>query len=116
MTAFPTIMKPSFAISTTVKDNSIKSEMINGMIVSRPRYSRQLCAWELTWSALSASDLSSLKSFYNQCYGGAISFLWTDDDSGTTKNVRFVSDLKFKQVAENHSGKLYEVQIGIEEV
>lgn len=121
MSSFPAIMKPSFTIPTTVKDNSIKSEKINGVVVSRPRYSRQLCAWELTWKALPSSDLSSLRSFYRQCFGGSVSFMWTDDDdeddgSSIAKNVRFTSDLKFEQVGENHSGKLYRVQVEIEEV
>lgn len=117
MSSFPSIQQPSYAISTTVGDNSIKSEMINGMVVSRPRYSRQLKKWELQWNGMPATDLGTLRTFYNTCFGGSVAFVWNDaDDSNVAKSVRFDSDLVYSEVGANKNGRIYQVKISLREV
>jgi hypothetical protein len=63
----------------TVLDNSLKSEMVNGCIVTRKKYSRQLHKYQLHWTAMSQAYLSILLNFYQQVNGGSASFTWTDD-------------------------------------
>lgn len=108
---WPTIAAPALATQTKVKDNSLRSEYINGQSASRARYTRQLREWQLHWNAMADTDLTSLLTFYDTCAGGAASFSW-DDEFGNTYTVRFSTDVKHYSVTEAHSA----VDVTLEEV
>lgn len=109
--AWPTIAKPSLKTDTTVKDNSLSSTAVNGMRLSRAKYTRQLREWVLTWNALSDAQLVQVLTFYNLCRGGAASFTWTDEFNNNY-TVRFLGAVKHYSVGENMSA----VSLTLEEV
>lgn len=109
--AWPTIAAPSLATQTKVKDNSLRSEYINGQSASRARYTRQLREWQLHWNAMPDTDLTSLLTHYDACAGGAASFSWSDE-FGNNYTVRFAGEIKHYSVSETHSA----VDVTLEEV
>lgn len=99
MTAFPTLnVKPLLGTKHEVIDNSLKSETVNGMTLTRKQYSRQLQKFSLNYPAMYSADLNTLKTFYESCNGGSASFTWIDD-GGISHNVRFDSNLSYYLVA-----------------
>lgn len=118
MTAFPnTLPAPSMESDAELIDNSIKSDEVNGMQQTRPQYTRQLRKWTVVWNVMKATDVNTLLSFYAQQGGGSLPFTWTDPDSATTKNVRFDTNLSYRQISYSRTlGKLYRVSFGLREV
>lgn len=118
MTAFPnTIPTPSLDSDAALIDNGLSSDLVNGMQQSRPQYTRQLMKWALVWSPMKATDLNTLRNFYAQQGGSSLPFTWTDPDSGTSKTVRFSTDITYKQISYSSSyGKLFHVTVGLKEV
>lgn len=102
MTTFPTIQAPSISMPTKVKDPALKSEFVNGMIITRPRYTRVLREWSLKWNALPDSDLTILLTFFSTVKGGSAEFAWSDE-FGNTYAVRFDGDIDHESVAAGHS-------------
>lgn len=111
MTTFPSIATPSISAPTKVNDPSISSEMVNGMRISRARYTRILRSWQLKWNAMPDSDLTVLLTFYDTVKGGSASFTWVDE-FGNTYIVRFSGDISHESVNRNHS----QVAVKLEEV
>lgn len=111
MSGWPTIQKPSISTPTTVKDNSIRSEFVNGQSASRARYTRQLREWSLKWNAMLDTDLVSLLQWYEDCAGGAASFQWTDEFNNNF-TVRFAGEI----VHESVGNTLSQVSVKLEEV
>lgn len=112
---FPLIRKPAIDSPGAITDNSLKSQMTNGMTVSRPAYSRQLRKFDLSWKALSQAEFNILTAFYRATHGGSLSFKWFDDDTGIERTVRFDGDLTYNLVGANSQGKLYAVKISLQE-
>ena len=109
MTTFPTIAKPSLSTPTTLKDPALRSELINGMSITRARYSRILRKWSLKWNALSDTELDTLLTFYSQVRGGSASFAWSDE-FGNTYTVRFVTEIKHNSVSGIHSSVSFDLE------
>jgi hypothetical protein len=108
MTTFPTIANPSIQTPTTVKDPALKSDLINGMQVSRARYTRVLRKWALKWNALADTDLQTLLTFYDTVKGGSASFTWADE-FGNNYTVRFDSEINHESVAESLSSASFDL-------
>lgn len=111
MSGWPTIQTPSITMPTTVIDNSLKSELVNGMKLSRAKYTRQLREWQLKWNAMPDTDLVSLLTWYDTCAGGSASFAWTDE-FGNNFTVRFAGNIVHESVNSGHST----VSLKLEEV
>lgn len=109
--AWPTIAKPYLKTDTTVKDNSLSSTAVNGMRLSRAKYTRQLRTWELNWNAMLDTELVALLVFFNTCKGGAASFTWADEFNNNY-TVRFLGDIKHHSVSDSLSA----VSLTLEEV
>ncbi len=108
---FPTIQNPSISLPTTIKDPSMSSELVNGMKISRARYTRVLRAWQLKWNGMPDSDLTALLSFYDLTKGGAASFQWSDE-FGNNYTVRFAGEIQHESVTD----VLSSVSLKLEEV
>lgn len=108
---FPVLPKPHIGTQHTTIDNSLKSEMTNGCIVTRKKYSRQLHKFQLFWPALLQTYLTTLLTFYQTCNGGSANFTWTDD-LGVSRTVRFDSDITCKPVTSSR----WEVNVTLAEV
>jgi hypothetical protein len=95
--SFPVLPQPNLGIQHKVIDNSLKSEMANGCVVTRKQYSRQLHKFQLHWNAMAQVYLNTLLDFYQQVNGGSASFTWTDD-TNVLRTVRFDTDIDYKPV------------------
>lgn len=111
MSGWPTIKKPSISMPTKVKDNSLASQQVNGMKITRAKYTRQLREWSLKWNAMPDTDLVQLLSWYDTCAGGSASFSWSDE-FGNSFTVRFAGDINHESVSSTHS----QVSLKLEEV
>ena len=120
MAQFPNIQQPVYPFTTKIKDPSLQSEMENGMVLSRPRFTRVSKIFILKWTALPAADYAQLRDFYcNTVYGGSKAFEWNypvvpnDSYSGQLFNVRFASeDISFELTAPGY----YSGTVTIQEV
>ena len=108
---FPVLPQPNLGIQHNVIDNSLKSEMVNGCVVTRKAYSRQLHKFQLHWNAMPQVYLNTLLSFYQTCNGGAAVFTWADD-MAVSRTVRFDSDIDYRPVSNVH----WEVSLTLAEV
>jgi len=120
MTQFPNIQQPVYPFTTKIKDPSLQSEMENGLVISRPKFTRVPQIFTLKWTALPATDFATLRDFYrNTVYGGSLAFDWyypivaNDSYSGKLFSVRFKSeDFSFELAAPGY----YSGSITIQEV
>lgn len=111
MTAFPSIMAPSFPLDEATFKPQIRTEFEAGYVQSRPRCTRARSRFELTWKAMPEADLATLRTFFETYQGD--NFDWTHPTSATTYDVRFSGDtLDAKLVFNGH----YEVSLTLEEV
>jgi hypothetical protein len=115
MAQFPNIQQPIYPFTTKIKDPSLQSEMENGLVVSRAKFTRMPQTFVLKWNALSAADYAALRDFYrNTVRGGSQAFDWhyptvaNDPYSGQRFSARFVAgDISFDLVAPGcYSGTL----------
>lgn len=115
MEQFPSIKQPIYPLTTKIKDPSLQSEMENGLVISRAKFTRAIQTFTLQWNALSAADYAILRDFYrNTVRGGSWAFEWqypvvaNDLYSGKRFSVRFVGgDISFDLAAPGYyAGKL----------
>lgn len=100
---FPNIQQPAYPLAEKLENPAIMSQMENGMVVSRPRFTRIRETFTLRWTALPAADYTLLRSFWKTTVlGGSEEFTWTyptvegDEYSGKVFTVRFASgDIHF---------------------
>lgn len=99
---FPNIMPPSYPFGERLENPALTSTMENGIVLSRPRFTRIRKTFTLKWSALPASDYEKLRSFWQTVLGGSQEFSWTypaipgDSLSGKEYTVRFANgDIRF---------------------
>lgn len=112
-TAWPSIQAPDFPLKTDVDDPTIRSNFEDGSQQTRARFTTIKETFSLSWAAMTASDLSSLLTFYKTTVvGGAGDIAWTHPDSGTSYTVRFNEALQYRLVAPG----IYEVQAVLREV
>lgn len=104
MPQFPNIQQPVYPLTTKIKDPSLQSEMENGMVISRARFTRVPQTFILKWTALPAEDYAMLHDFYRtKVLGGSLAFDWqyptvaNDPYSGKLFSVRFTGgDISFE--------------------
>lgn len=85
---YPNVQLPSGCNEVTL-DPALRSEMESGIILTRPRYTRVRRTWQLTWANMRGADYRTLRNFYTQMRGGALSFRWTHPREGKVFEVRF---------------------------
>ncbi len=99
--SFPNIKKPVYPIEEEHEDHTYKGETDGLPIITRPRMTKAVLIFELQWTALPASDMNSLRTFFDSTVrGNALAFLWTHpadggNYSGKTFRVRFDGNMKF---------------------
>ncbi len=100
MNTFPDIQKPSFPLDVENEDNTIRSTMEDGTVVSRRKFTKIRKTFTLTWDALPNADYETLDDFLrNTAYMGAVPFSWTNPRNGTVYTVRLKSMDKFEAKA-----------------
>lgn len=115
MAQFPPIQEPVYPLTAKIKDPSLQSEMENGLVLSRAKFTRTLQTFTLQWNALPAADYETLRDFYRYTTrGGSLAFDWqyptvvNDSYSGQVFSVRFIGeDISFDLAAPGYyAGKL----------
>jgi hypothetical protein len=111
------IEPPDYPLGVTSIASTIRSESEAGYVITRPRYTRTRKRWSLKWAMMSASDYTSLETFFNETtIGGANSFTWDHPITGTIYTVRFAEDeLSFNLSTPGVSG-FYEGSVTLLEV
>lgn len=98
---FPNIKKPVYPIDEEHEDHTYKGETDGITVLTRPRTTKTVIAFTLNWTALPASDMNTLRTFFDTtARGNALEFYWTHPAdggsySGKTFKVRFDGNLKF---------------------
>ena len=96
MSNWPNIKMPVMPFSEELEDVSLVSPTENGMVISRPKFTRQRNTFNLQWTALPTTDYSILKKFYIDMLGGSSSFMWSHPITGTIYEVRFSGAFNFQ--------------------
>jgi len=88
--AFPTLSHPAeYPLKETRVDQSLKSDMEKGYVITRPRFTRVRKRFHVTYNVLTQADKNTLDTFVDTVKGDADIFTWTHPQSGTVYNVRF---------------------------
>lgn len=124
-TPFPsTIKKPSISMQQGYNDLTLRSEMENGLVFTRPRGTKIRRTWSIIYDHAPSSDMDMIDDFVrNVTLGGGMAFLWADPRSDEEIPVRFS---KLPQIADagwatqkadsSISGLTYNISFEIEEV
>lgn len=97
---FPTLSHPpEYPLKETRIDQSLKSEVEKGYVVTRPRFTRTRKRIRVTYNVLSQADKNTLDTFVDTVKGDANIFTWTHPQSGTVYNVRFAKPPEFELFA-----------------
>lgn len=109
---WPTLPQPTLEYPEQWEDPTIRSDTEGGYTLTRRRHTRTRRTWTLSWSSMSATDYSTLNTFYTGTAGaGAVIFDWAAvTDSGTVQ-VRFKGGLKA-----TYHGTAYRVECTLEQV
>lgn len=118
MAQFPNIQQPVYPFTTKMKDPSLQSEMENGLVISRAKFTRTPLKFVLKWTALPAADYAVLRNFYrNTAIGGSQVFDWyyptvpDDPYSGQLFSVRFTGgDISFDLAAPGYYSGILTIQ------
>lgn len=87
--AFPSLSKkPSFPIEKKPLDTDLKSSYEAGYQVARPRFTRDLFDYTLTYPLLLEADMLLLEAHIASVKSTVI-FSWVHPERGTTHNVRY---------------------------
>lgn len=74
---FPDIQQPSFPISISYENISLRSRKENGDYKLRKKFTNARKTFTLKWNAMSSTDYQILESFYiNDCQTNVKEFLW----------------------------------------
>ena len=95
------------------EDPAIRTEMENGMVQSRARFTRIRRSWTLAWNALSEEDFQAVMTHYRGQKGGSDAFYWTNPISKERVNVRYT---KITDAATYENGFRSGFSITLEEV
>jgi hypothetical protein len=89
--SFPTLSRaPLMNEEETLEDSTIRDEMENGAVFTRPRWLRMRRTWKVNYKACPVADRNLLRTFANSV-GGWANFDFVDNRTATpeTLNVRF---------------------------
>ena len=109
MTTFPTLAKPSLTMPTELSDPALRSSLINGMEITRAKYTRILRSWTPQWNAMLDTQLATLLTFYDTVKGGSAAFTWADE-FGNNYSVRFMSAIKHQSISDIYSTVSFQIK------
>jgi hypothetical protein len=78
---FPTLSKKPASIIPIPENSGLATDMSDGYVVSRARFTRSRLTFSVTYTALPYSDLEKIQDFYRETiYGEAMVFNWINSD------------------------------------
>ena len=107
MASFPTLSRypeiGSFK-ETKAYDPSLRSQMGDGTVVSRAKFTANKKKWQLTYRLLTDADKTLLDTFQDTVMIGSDTFSWTSpqQNDGSTYTVRFEGPIQFRLMSESH--------------
>ena len=90
MADFPSIPSADFGTEEEVYKPQIRTEFEAGYVQSRPRTTREIRRFPLSWSVLSEADYQTLETFFKANQGN--SFNWTHPVTAAAYVCRFSTD------------------------
>lgn len=94
-------MQPSYGLSEETYFPQIRTEMENGSVISRRKFTRARDKWNLEWDDMPEADYQTLKTFFEANQG--LTFYWTHPLTNVTYTARFSTDrLANNAVAPGH--------------
>ena len=78
---WPGIRLPS-DLEENIEDPVIRTEFEGGVVQTRAKFTRMRGTWVLSWANLNGADYRTLRNFYRQTSGGALSFNWVHPREG----------------------------------
>lgn len=96
MHTFPKVQLPSYAMDVEIEDNTLRTSMEDGTVLTRRKFTRNRRTFTITWNALPTADYMTLMDFFiAEVYMGVLPFSWTMPETGKTYTVRLKSMEKF---------------------
>jgi hypothetical protein len=96
METFPTLSQGLDRIDETLAYNpSASSQMENGVVISRAKFTTTKKKWELQYSFLTAADKTLLTTLQITVMVGADKFNWTNPKDSIVYTVRFSDPIQF---------------------
>jgi hypothetical protein len=116
---FPNLAKsPSVAIEQEYEDPTIRDEMENGLVSTRPRWSRVRRSFRVPYSGLPPADQQAIDDFVTKyTKGGSGDFYWVHPETGIAHHVRFAKGgLPRLSQLNTANGVRYNCSFALEEV
>ena len=89
MITFPNIMPPSYPLKEKYEDNTIRSTMEDGSVITRRKFTRSRATFTLQYDALPIVQYTALIDFFrNTTFMGAKPFEWTHPETKKKYTVR----------------------------
>lgn len=95
MLEFPATIKNPSSYGQEIEDPAIRSNMEDGTVTSRPKFTRQRMTFSFGWTALTTEEYNILLNFYKTVKGGSERFTWRHPLTNQLYTVRFKSIEKF---------------------
>jgi hypothetical protein len=111
MANWPSISNPGYPLKEEIYKPQIRQEFEANYVQSRPRSTRALMRFQMTWENMTEADWQTLSAFFRTTQGNF--FTWVHPVSGVSYTCRFTSDTLESDLKENDRRK---VTTQIEEV
>lgn len=96
MATFPAIQPPSYGLDVEIEDNTLRTTMEDGSVLTRRKFTRNRRTFTLSWNTLPTADYVKLMDFLTgTVHMGALPFTWTMPETKKTFTVRLKSMDKF---------------------
>jgi len=93
---FPNIQKPSYQYEVTPEDPGISTQMENGSVISRARFTKSRLTYLYHWNGMPDADKVTLLDFYQNTVKGSSQICTMYDIDGR------ITSLKCSKSAPNH--------------
>src|SRR2546422_916697 len=116
--SFPTLSRsPLMNEEETLEDSTVRDQMENGAVYTRPRWARMRRTWKVSYKACPVADRNALRTFQNSV-GGWTNFDFIDNRTSTpeTLNVRFSKLPTIKDSGWADGGKVFDFSFEITEL
>lgn len=86
---FPSsIGAPDYPLGETLEDAVIRSNMEDGTVKTRPKFTRNRKTYDVSWGHMTETEKATFQDFFeNTLKNGALSFNWTHPSSGKQLTV-----------------------------
>ncbi len=110
---FPLAAKsPDLPLEENYEENTLRSPMESGVVVTRPRFTRTRKRFTVRYSYLTETEVLSLQNFEKQM-GGSYPFSWTHPRTNTVYQVRFATTLQYRIIT---NPDMWSVSFSLQEV